>query len=204
MNRVPIAPLKIIACLACLAPFAWLLLRAFAIGPLDLGANPVEEVLHTLGKSGLNILLITLTITPLRRLTGLHWLIALRRMLGLFSFAYLSLHFLTYITLDWGFAWNSLIVDIIARPYITVGFTGLVLMLPLAVTSTNRMQRRLGRKWVKLHRLIYVIAPLGVLHFYWQGIRDPFEPLVYVGIVTLLLGLRILYWVGKQRMIRKS
>ena len=204
MTRVPIAPLKIIACLACLAPFAWLLLRAFAIGPLDLGANPVEEVLHTLGKSGLNILLITLTITPLRRLTGLHWLVALRRMLGLFSFAYLSLHFLTYITLDWGFAWNSLIVDIIARPYITVGFTGLVLMLPLAVTSTNRMQRRLGRKWVKLHRLIYVIAPLGILHFYWQGIRDPFEPLVYVGIVTLLLGLRILYWVGKQRMIRKS
>ncbi len=204
MNRVPIAPLKITACLACLAPFVWLLLRAFAIGPLDLGANPVEEVLHTLGKSGLNILLITLTITPLRRLTGLHWLVALRRMLGLFSFAYLSLHFLTYITLDWGFAWNSLIVDIIARPYITVGFTGLVLMLPLAVTSTNRMQRRLGRKWVKLHRLIYVIAPLGVLHFYWQGIRDPFEPLVYVGIVTLLLGLRILHWVGKQRMIRKS
>ena len=204
MTRSLIAPLKIIACLACLAPFAWLLLRAFAIGPLDLGANPVEEVLHTLGKSGLNILLITLTITPLRRLTGLHWLVALRRMLGLFSFAYLSLHFLTYITLDWGFAWNSLIVDIIARPYITVGFTGLVLMLPLAVTSTNRMQRRLGRKWVKLHRLIYVIAPLGILHFYWQGIRDPFEPLVYVGIVTLLLGLRILYWVGKQRMIRKS
>ena len=204
MNRVLIAPLKIITCLACLAPFLWLLLRAFAIGPLDLGANPVEEVLHTLGKSGLNILLITLTITPLRRFTGLHWLVALRRMLGLFSFAYLSLHFLTYITLDWGFAWNSLIVDIIARPYITVGFTGLVLMLPLAVTSTNRMQRRLGRKWVKLHRLIYVIAPLGVLHFYWQGIRDPFEPLVYVGIVTLLLGLRILYWVGKQRMIRKS
>ena len=204
MNRVPIAPLKIIACLACLAPFVWLLLRAFAIGPLDLGANPVEAVLPTLGKSGLNILLITLTITPLRRFTGLHWLVAWRRMLGLFSFAYLSLHFLTYITLDWGFAWNSLIVDIIARPYITVGFTGLVLMLPLAVTSTNRMQRRLGRKWVKLHRLIYVIAPLGVLHFYWQGIRDPFEPLVYVGIVTLLLGLRILYWAGKQRMIRKS
>ena len=204
MNRVLIAPLKIITCLACLAPFLWLLLRAFAIGPLDLGANPVEEVLHTLGKSGLNILLITLTITPLRRFTGLHWLVALRRMLGLFSFAYLSLHFLTYITLDWGFAWNSLIVDIIARPYITVGFTGLALMFPLAMTSTNRMQRRLGRKWVKLHRLIYVIAPLGVLHFYWQGIRDPFEPLVYVGIVTLLLGLRILYWVGKQRMIRKS
>ena len=204
MNRVLIAPLKIITCLACLAPFLWLLLRAFAIGPLDLGANPVEEVLHTLGKSGLNILLITLTITPLRRFTGLHWLVALRRMLGLFSFAYLSLHFLTYITLDWGFAWISLIVDIIARTYITVGFTGLALMFPLAMTSTNRMQRRLGRKWVKLHRLIYVIAPLGVLHFYWQGIRDPFEPLVYVGIVTLLLGLRILYWVRKQRMIRKS
>ena len=172
--------------------------------PAGLRRQSSEEVLHTLGKSGLNILLITLTITPLRRFTGLHWLVALRRMLGLFSFAYLSLHFLTYITLDWGFAWNSLIVDIVARPYITVGFTGLALMFPLAMTSTNRMQRRLGRKWVKLHRLIYVIAPLGVLHFYWQGIRDPFEPLVYVGIVTLLLGLRILYWVGKQRMIRKS
>ena len=133
----------------------------------------------------------------MRRLTRLNWLIALRRTLGLFAFAYLSLHFLTYVTLDWGLAWGSLLVDITARPYITVGFLALLLMVPLAATSTNAMQRRLKRNWVRLHRLVYVIAPLGVLHFYWQGIRAPFEPLIYAGILAALLGFRGVRWLAR-------
>lgn len=204
MTRRSLVLIKALVWLGCLTPFTWLVLRAFEAGGLSLGANPVEEVLHTLGKTGLNILLITLTVTPARRLTGLNWLVRLRRTLGLFAFAYLALHFLTYVTLDWGLAWGSLLVDIIDRPYITVGFTALMLMLPLAVTSTNAMQRRLGRNWVRLHRLVYLIAALGVLHFYWQGIRDPFEPIVYAGLLGALLGIRAFYWLARRSRASRS
>jgi len=177
---------------ACLTPLALLVLRgAGVVG--SLGANPVEEVLNTCGKTGLNLLLLTLCVTPIRRSTGVNRLIAFRRPLGLFAFLYLVLHFLTYALLDLGLAWDTLLVDITERPYITVGFTALVLLVPLAATSTHALQRRLGRHWAKLHRLIYVIAVLGLLHYWWQikSAADIAEPLLYAFALAVLLGVRL-------------
>jgi methionine sulfoxide reductase heme-binding subunit len=161
----------------------------FGLG--SLGPNPIEALLHTMGKTALNLLLITLAVTPLRKLTKQNWLIRLRRMLGLFCFFYLVLHFLIYAALDLQLAWGSLVVDITQRPYITVGMLALLLMIPLAVTSTKKWQRRLGRNWSKLHRLIYPIAVLAVVHFWWQTKADIIEPLIYALLLTLLLGYRV-------------
>jgi len=182
--------------LACLIPLGALLARAAGLG--SLGANPVEEVLHTLGKTGLNLLLITLAVTPVRRLTGRNWLVALRRTLGLFAFAYVALHATTYAVLDQGLAWASLLVDVTQRPYITLGFLALVLMVPLAITSTNAMQRRLGRRWVTLHKTVYVVAVLGSVHFLWQVKADIREPLIYLSILAALLGFRVLEWIRRR------
>ena len=162
-------------------------------------ANPVQEVLHTLGKTGLNVLIITLAITPIRRGTGLNWLVGLRRTLGLAAFGYILLHAITYAVLDQGLAWNSLLVDVTQRPYITLGFLGLLLMVPLAVTSTNAMQRRLGPKWTKLHRLVYVIGVLGVVHFLWQVKIDATEPILYGIVLTLLLAHRAGSWLKRRQ-----
>jgi sulfoxide reductase heme-binding subunit YedZ len=148
-------------------------------------------VLHTLGKTGLNILLITLAITPVRVLTGFNLLARFRRLLGLFSFFYLMLHLAAFITLDLQFAWGLIVEEIVLRTYITLGMFALLLMIPLAVTSTRGMQRRLGRRWVKLHRLIYPIAILGVWHYWWQVKADIREPAIYAGILALLLGYRV-------------
>lgn len=189
---------------ACLGPLVWLVLRAVGIGGLSLGANPVEEILNTFGKTGLNLLMLTLCITPIRRSTGLNRLVAFRRMLGLFSFFYIALHFLTYALLDLGLAWDTLLVDIAERPYITVGFTALVLMVPLAVTSTNGFQRRLGRNWVKLHRLVYAIAILGVVHYWWQVKIDIGDPLLYAFLLAVLLGVRLAHWRSVQRRRERS
>ena len=186
---------------ACLAPLGLLILQALGYFG-SLGANPVEHVLNVCGKSGLNLLMLTLCITPLRRSTGINRLISFRRLLGLFAFFYLALHFSTYALLDLGLlyepslAWGTLLVDIAERPYITVGFTALVLLIPLAATSTRAMQRRLGRKWAKLHRLIYVVAVLGVVHYYWQvkSDLDFAEPLLYAFLLTVLLGVRLRHW----------
>jgi len=186
---------------ACLAPLGLLILQALGYFG-SLGANPVEQVLNVCGKSGLNLLMLTLCITPLRRSTGINRLISFRRLLGLFAFFYLALHFSTYALLDLGLlyepslAWGTLLVDIAERPYITVGFTALVLLIPLAATSTRAMQRRLGRKWAKLHRLIYVVAVLGVVHYYWQvkSDLDFAEPLLYAFLLTVLLGVRLRHW----------
>lgn len=183
--------LKTIVFVACLAPFALIALRAAEIGPFSLGPNPVQEVLHTMGKTGLNLLFLTLAISPARRLTKWNALISFRRMLGLFSFFYLTLHFLTYAVLDWQLSWGTLWEDIAKRPYITVGMAGLVLMIPLAVTSTRGMQRRLKRNWVKLHRLVYAIAILGLTHFFWQTKLDTLEPSIYAAILAVLLGERV-------------
>ena len=182
---------------ACLLPAARLLAGALGIAGLSLGTDPVHEILHTCGKWTLNLLLITLCVTPLRELTGLSPLLRLRRTLGLFAFAYACLHFLSYLLLDQGFDWGAILEDIVKRPYITIGFTALLLLVPLAVTSTNRMMRRLGRRWQKLHRLVYVIAVLGVWHFYWQVKADVREPLLYAGILTVLLGYR--WWRARRR-----
>ena len=198
MTQRAVVITKIVLWAACLAPLGLLVMQAFGMAG-GLGANPVEQVLNTCGKTGLNLLMLTLCITPIRRSTGLHRLIAFRRLLGLFAFFYLVLHFSTYALLDLGLifqpqlAWGTLLADIAERPYITVGFTALVLLIPLAVTSTRGMQRRLGRKWAKLHRLVYVVAVLGVVHYYWQvkSDLDFAEPLLYAFLLAVLLGVRL-------------
>ena len=197
MTRRSLTLIKAFVTLACMTPLLALVARIAGLG--DLGANPIQEVLHTLGKTGLNLLLLTLAITPLRRLTGLNWLVALRRTLGLSVFGYILLHAVTYVVLDQGLAWSSLLVDVTQRPFITVGATALLLLVPLAVTSTNAMQRRLGKHWVKLHRSVYVIATLGVIHFFWQVKVTTPEPLIYTFILIVLLGFRAREWLVRQR-----
>ena len=189
LPRDRIALLKVVVAAGCLVPFAIVFAKGAALIPF--GANPVEEVLHSMGKTGLNLLWITLAITPLRKLTKQNWLLRLRRMLGLFSFFYLMLHFLTYAVLDRGLDFGSLVVDVTERPYITAGMLGLVLLIPLAITSTKGWQRRLGRRWTKLHRLIYPAAVLGAVHFWWQVKADIREPLVYAVLLGVLLGYRV-------------
>lgn len=199
-----LALIKTLVALASLTPLIWLIARAAELGGTTLGANPVEEVLHTLGKTALNMLLITLAVTPARQLTGQNWLIRLRRMLGLFCFFYAVLHLVVYVTLDQGMAWDLLLVDLTQRPYITVGFLAVLLMLPLAITSTNRMQRRLGRNWVKLHRLIYPIAVLAVVHYFWQTKLDVREPTIYAIMLGALLLYRIVRWQHRQAAARRA
>jgi len=189
--------IKVVVFTACLIPFARLLLAAFGMAGLSLGANPIEELLHQLGLWGLRFILLTLAITPLRRKTGKAWLLKLRRMLGLFSFFYILLHFLSYAILDQRLSLAAIGEDILERPYITLGITALLMLIPLAITSTNGWMRRLGRRWKKLHQLVYVIAILGVWHFFWQVKLDTREPLVYAGILAVLLGYRV--WVKRKR-----
>jgi len=198
MTRALLVTKTLLFC-ACLAPFVLLVLRALEIGGLSLGADPQAEVLKTCGMTGLNLLMLTLCVTPIRRSTGLNRLVALRRMLGVFSFFYLALHFVVYVALYIGFDWDTLLEDIGKRPYITVGFTALVLMTPLAVTSTNGFQRRLGRRWVKLHRLVYPIAILAVVHYWWQVKLDVRDPLLYAALLAVLLGVRVAHWRGVER-----
>jgi len=177
---------------ACLMPLVWLTCGAFGWLGASLGPDPVKELEHECGKTALNLLLLTLAVTPVRQLTGQTQLLRLRRMLGLLAFFYVLLHFAIYLVLDLELNFRTLGADIAKRPYITIGFTALLMLIPLAVTSTNGMMRRLGRRWQSLHRLVYVIAILGVWHFYWQVKRDIREPLVYAGILAVLLGYRAL------------
>lgn len=183
--------LKPVLFVLCLAPLGILAAQAFGIAGASLGANPVEQVEHSLGLWGLRFLVITLAVTPLRDWFAAPWLLHLRRMLGLFAFSYVLLHFLTWLILDQGLYWAGIGADIAKRPYITLGVLALLMLIPLAVTSTNGMMRRLGRRWKSLHRLIYPIALLGVWHFYWQVKADIREPLLYFTIVVLLLGWRV-------------
>ena len=198
--------------LLCLLPVTVLLLQAFheqlGVDSLlnrlhlqpDLGANPIEKVTHTTGDWILIFLCITLAVTPLRRILSQPWLIKFRRMFGLFAFFYACLHFLTYIWLDQFFAWSSIVKDVAKRPFITAGFTGFVLLIPLAITSTSGWIRRLGgKRWQWLHRLIYVSAIAGVVHYYWLVKSDVRLPLLYAAIVTLLLGFRILIAARNRR-----
>ncbi len=191
MTPSSIRGLKGLLFLVCLLPLGKLALETFGIAGMSLGANPVEELIHRFGIWGLNFLLITLAVTPLRVLTGKNWLIRFRRMLGLFAFFYILMHFLAYAGVDQRFDLAAILEDIVKRPFITVGFTAFLLLIPLALTSTNGMMRRLGRKWQKLHRLVYLIAILGVWHFYWQVKLDTLQPLIYVAILGVLLGFRI-------------
>jgi sulfoxide reductase heme-binding subunit YedZ len=190
MTQKAIRALKVLLFLVCFLPFVHLVLRAFEVGDFSLGANPIEALIHAFGLWGLRFLLITLAVTPLRKMTGWSWLLRFRRMLGLYAFFYVLLHFLTYAGLDQGFDVSVIVEDVLERPYITIGMTALLLLLPLAVTSTKGMMRRLGRRWQKLHRLVYVIAILGVWHFYWQVKQDILEPIIYALILAALLGYR--------------
>jgi methionine sulfoxide reductase heme-binding subunit len=151
----------------------------------------VREILHRCGKTALQLLLLTLLVTPLREITGWRDLIRLRRMLGLFAFFYALLHFTTYAWLDQGLDLRAIGEDILKRPYITIGLAALLLLVPLAVTSTDRMMRRLGRRWTQLHRLVYLVTLLGVWHFWWQVKKDIREPLVYALIFAVLMAWRL-------------
>lgn len=184
--------LKPLVFIACLLPLADLARRAIEVGGARLGANPVEEVLHELGLWALRFIVITLAITPLKDWIGKPWPLAFRRMLGLFAFLYVLLHFLMWLLVDQEMYWSDILADIAKRPFITIGFLAFVLLIPMAVTSTNGWIRRLGaRRWKKLHRLIYPIALLGVWHFYWLVKSDVREPLVYLTIVVALLAWRV-------------
>ena len=171
--------------LAAATPLLALAWRGASAG---LGANPIEEVTHTTGDWSLRLLLATLAVTPLRRLGGWPALAPLRRTLGLAAFGYVCLHLLTYVVLDQFFDWNAIVEDVLERRYITAGFAGFLCLLPLAITSTRSWQRRLGRRWVKLHRLVYVAAGLGVAHYLWLVKSDLRGPLVHAGVLALLLG----------------
>lgn len=176
--------------IACLLPLAWLTWDAYHH---QLGANPVETLSHRTGGWALKFLLLTLAVTPLRRITGWHQLVRLRRMLGLYTFFYACLHFLIWLVFDHFFDVDEILKDIVKRPYITVGFTAFVLLVPLAVTSTNAMMRRLGGRWAQLHQLVYVVATLAVLHFLWLVKADVREPVLYGLLLAVLLGWRV-WW----------
>lgn len=191
-----IALIKAVVFLICLLPALNL-----ALGWYDdaLGANPIETITRASGEWTLRFLLITLAVTPLRRYTGLHWLLRLRRMLGLFAFAYGAAHLTTYLWLDQFFDWQAIANDILERPFITVGFAAFVLLIPLAATSNSFSIRKLGgRRWQSLHRSSYAIAILGVVHFWWLVKADLLEPLVYALILAVLLGLRA-WWRELER-----
>ena len=210
-HHSPLTTLKVLLFIASLGPLAWLV---WAASTGNLSANPLSDVTNETGIWTLRFLCITLAITPLRRVTGWNALIRFRRMAGLFAFFYGTLHFLIYVIVDRfagldfpdGFvAWStvrnlagSVGEDIYKRPFITIGFTGLTLMVPLAVTSTAGMIRRLGgKRWNRLHRLVYVSATAGVVHYWWLVKADIRSPAAYAGIVTLLLAFRV-WWMQRR------
>ena len=176
--------------LACLLPFGLVVGDAFGLTS-SLGANPIEEILDRFGNWGLRFIMITLAVTPLRRITGWNWLQRFRRMLGLFTFFYVLMHFLAWFILDQGMLMSAIIEDLAKRPFITIGFAAFLLLAALALTSTNAARRRMGRRWQALHNLVYVIGILGVWHYWWQVKLDTTEPLIYAVILAVLLGYRI-------------
>jgi len=218
--------LKVVLWLGALAPVGWLgsafyldaldlqptEVSAFDAGPIltgisganlltapTLGANPIEKLTHVTGMTTLVLLLITLSVTPIRRLTGWNRIIKLRRPLGLFAFLYVFLHFGIWAGLDQTLVWNWMLEDVVERPYITIGFTGFVILIPLAFTSTTGWIRRLGKRWTVLHRGIYLAATLGGIHFYWLVKADVRLPLLLGACLAVLLGYRVVFSVGKRR-----
>ncbi len=178
----------------------WALYSDFARNTSLLGANPITEAEHFTGKWTLRFLIITLSITPLRRLTGWNWLVRYRRMFGLFAFSYAALHLSMYIGVDMFFDFGDIVHDVVAHPYITIGMAAFLLLIPLAITSTNAMVRRLGgARWRSLHRLVYVVAVLGVIHFWWAVKKDITEPLIYALIFGTLFLLRLVWLAGRRR-----
>jgi sulfoxide reductase heme-binding subunit YedZ len=186
-----ITAIRVLVFLGCLWPFA----RMIALASTDrLGANPVEAITRATGWWTLVLLLVTLSITPARRLLAANWLLKFRRMLGLFAFFYAACHLATYVWLEVWFDFGKMLGDILKRPFVFVGVLAFLLMLPLAMTSTSRMQRRLGRGWKHVHFAIYLIASLGILHFWWLVKRDATEPRYFALALAALLGVRLLWW----------
>jgi len=194
MSRLRIT--KILIFLAALVPLERLAWKAFHDG---LGANPVEVITHSTGDWTLILILTTLSITPLRKLTKQYWLIGVRRMIGLFAFFYGCLHFTTYIWLDKSFDVHEMIKDVYKRPFITAGFTAFVLVIPLALTSTKGWIRRLGKNWQRLHRLIYVTGIAAVIHYIWLVKADLRKPLQYAFVLGVLLLYRLVVWISEAR-----
>lgn len=174
-----------------LLPLAWLVYDGLTN---NLSAEPIKEITHRTGWWALALLLLTLVVTPLRRFSGWNVLIQTRKPLGLLAFLYACLHVLTYIGLDQFFEFRYLLADVLERPYITVGFVAWLLLIPLAVTSTQSWIRKLGKRWQVLHRLIYPAAALGVLHFFWSVKADLLEPVIFALVLAVLLGLRLFWW----------
>jgi sulfoxide reductase heme-binding subunit YedZ len=191
---------KALILVAGLAPLAALV----AAGLTDnLGANPIEYITHQTGTLALGFLVLTLTITPLRRLAKWHAVIRVRRMLGLFAFFYASLHLMTWVILDQFFDVAAMVEDVVKRPYITAGMVAFLCMVPLALTSSTEMIRRLGRRWQTLHRLTYAAAVAGVVHFWWLVKADLTEPQRWAAVLTILLGMR-LWWLFRGNRARMS
>jgi len=181
--------LKISVFITCLLPLGWLV---FALFTDRLGANPIEVVTRSLGEWGLMLLMVTLTMTPLRDATGQSWPILIRRMLGLFTFFYILLHLNSYLWFDQFFDWEEIGLDIVKRPFITFGILSFLGLLPLAITSNRWSQRKLARKWRSLHRLVYPISALAVLHFYWLVKLDTVRPILFSLSLLCLLGYRVI------------
>ena len=194
MSRRNITVLKILVWILCLGPLLTLLAKGFHLVNQDLGADPISVITLTTAHWTLILLLVTLSVTPARRITGWNWLIRFRRLIGLFAFFYGCLHLLTYIWFDKFFDFPEMIRDIGKRPFITVGFLAWTLMLPLALTSTTASIRRLGKRWQTLHRLIYFSATAGVIHFWWLVKKDLRRPEKYALVLALLLLFRIFLW----------
>ena len=186
--------LKPIVFVGCLVPFILLVIGFFRS---TLGFNPVEIMTHETGQWGLRFLLGSLAITPMKTLTGMSWLIRFRRMIGLYAFFYAVLHFSVYFLWDQSLNIRFVVEDVIERPYITLGFFALVLMIPLAITSTNKMRRRLKQRWMQLHLLTYPIGLLTVLHFIWLTKADYLEPGIYAAVFGFLMLFRVKDWIKK-------
>ncbi len=184
--------------LACLQPLTMLAWQGWRE---ELGANPIETITHDTGMWGLRLLLLTLAVTPIRRITGWSGIVSIRRMLGLFAFFYMSLHLATYLWLDQFFLWEEIGFDIQERPFIAIGFITFLLLVPLALTSPTAVMRWLGgRRWQRIHNLIYVAATTGVVHYWWLVKADTRDPQLYALLLVLLLGIRLRYsrWFGRQ------
>jgi sulfoxide reductase heme-binding subunit YedZ len=183
----------------CLVPAILVVTDALGITG-GLGANPIEAIQDRFGNWALRFIMITLAVTPLRRLTNWNWLLRFRRMLGLFTFFYALMHFLVWLILDRELRVSDIIEDLTERPFITLGFIAILLLTALAITSFTALRRRMGRRWQTLHNAIYVIAVLGVWHYWWQVKKDITEPLIYAAVLSLLLGARLLWrWRRKTR-----
>ena len=201
MNKKNINLIKVAIWIFALLPLA----RLFWLGIHDdLSANPVEFVERSTGTWALVFLLITLSMTPIRLLTGQIWQIQLRRMLGLWMFFYACLHITTYVWLDYSFLWSDIVKDIIKHPYVIVGFSAFLLTIPLAVTSNSFMIKRLKKNWKKLHQLIYVIAILAILHFWWLVKKDVTEPFYYAAVLIILFGIRLYYQYSSKKVVNNK